>query len=160
MAKKRMTHVDDTGAARMVDVSAKDRTERVAVAEGTIRLNRDARTALFSRASKKGDAIAVARVAGIMAAKKTSELIPLCHPLSASSILIDIEEVARPSGARVRATIRVTDRTGAEMEALTAVSITLLTIYDMLKSIQEDMIIGDIRLRRKTGGRSGDINLP
>ena len=158
--KKRMTHLDDAGAARMVDVSAKDRTDRVAVAEGMIRLNREARTALFSRATKKGDAIAVARVAGIMAAKKTSELIPLCHPLAASSITIDIEESVRPSGAKVRASIRVTDRTGAEMEALTAVTVTLLTIYDMLKSIQKDMVIADVRLRRKSGGRSGDINLP
>lgn len=160
MAKKRMTHLDESGAARMVDVSAKERTDRVAIAEGAIRMNREARAALFSRVAKKGDAIAVARVAGITAAKKTSELIPLCHPLAALSIHIDIEEMKSPSGARVRATIRVTDRTGAEMEALTAVSVTLLTIYDMLKSIQKDMVIGDIRLRRKSGGRSGDISLP
>ncbi|MCC6547421.1 cyclic pyranopterin monophosphate synthase MoaC [Candidatus Sumerlaeota bacterium] len=158
MKKKRMTHLDESGAAHMVDVSPKDRTDRVAIAEGMIRMNADARAAFFSRATRKGDAVAVARVAGIMAAKRTSELIPLCHPLAPASITMDIEPVEKPLAVRVRATIRVTDRTGAEMEALTAVSVALLTVYDMLKSIQKDMVITSIRLRRKSGGRSGDLS--
>jgi len=143
----------------MVDVSAKAPTAREALAEGEIRMKPATRRALFSNTLKKGDALAVARTAGILAAKKTAELIPLCHPIATSGIDIDIDEVSRPSGARVRAKVRVTDRTGAEMEALTAVSVTLLTLYDMCKAVQKDMVIERVRLREKRGGKSGDLRL-
>jgi len=158
MAKKQMTHLDDQGAARMVDVGGKAVTERVAVAEGELRMSAETRLLLFSGKSRKGDALAAARIAGIMAAKNTASLIPLCHPLALSSIDIDIEEVARPSAARVRATVKLAGKTGVEMEALTAVSVALLTLYDMLKSVQRDMRIERVRLRHKSGGRSGTIN--
>jgi len=158
MAKKQMTHLDEQGAARMVDVGGKAVTERVAVAEGELRMSAETRLLLFSGKSRKGDALAAARIAGIMAAKNTASLIPLCHPLALSSIDIDIEEVARPSAARVRATVKLAGKTGVEMEALTAVSVALLTLYDMLKSVQRDMRIERVRLRHKSGGRSGTIN--
>ncbi len=158
MAKKLMTHLDEQGAARMVDVGGKAVTERVAVAEGELRMSAETRLLLFSGKSRKGDALAAARIAGIMAAKNTASLIPLCHPLALSSIDIDIEEVARPSAARVRATVKLAGKTGVEMEALTAVSVALLTLYDMLKSVQRDMRIERVRLRHKSGGRSGTID--
>ncbi len=144
----------------MVDVSAKPPTARVAVAEGELRLDPGTRRALFGNRLPKGDALAVARTAGFLAAKRTPDLIPLCHPIATSGIEIDIEERARPSAALVRATVRVTDRTGAEMEALTAVTVTLLALYDMCKAVQKDMRIERVRLRRKSGGRSGDLALP
>ena len=152
--KKRMTHLDDAGAARMVDVSAKDRTDRVAVAEGMIRLNREARTALFSRTTKKGDAIAVARVAGIMAAKKTSELIPLCHPLPLNSVELQFG-FPDDSSVAIEATVRVSGKTGVEMEALVSASVAALTIYDMCKAVDRGMTIEAVRLEEKSGGRSG-----
>lgn len=156
----RMTHLDARGEAHMVDVSAKATTPREAVAEGEIRMAPATRAALFANTLGKGDALAVARTAGILAAKRTADLIPLCHPIATSGVGIEIEPLSRPSGARVRATIRVSDRTGAEMEALTAVSVTLLTLYDMCKSLQKDMRIEGVRLRSKTGGKSGDLRLP
>lgn len=160
MSDQRLTHLNERGEAAMVDVTAKPETERLAVAEGEIRLNAETRKALFTGRLEKGDALAVARTAGFLAAKKTPELIPLCHPLLPTGITIEIEQMENPSGALVRASVRVTGKTGAEMEALTAVSVTLLTIYDMTKAVQKDMALERIHLRRKTGGKSGDIELP
>ena len=150
----KLTHLDAAGAAHMVDVSAKDVTAREAVAEGFITMSADALTAIREGAAKKGDVIAVARVAGIMAAKKTSELIPLCHPLALSKVTIDIDFAAQ--GVRVLATARTSGQTGVEMEALTAASVALLTIYDMAKALDKAMVIGNVRLLAKSGGRSGD----
>lgn len=149
-----LTHIDDKGAARMVDVSGKDVTAREAVATGTIRMNADALTAIQDATTAKGDVIATARIAGIQAAKRTSELIPLCHPLSLSSVAIAFE--TEESGICVTATVRTTGQTGAEMEAMTAVSVALLTVYDMAKAIDRAMTIGEIRLLSKSGGKSGD----
>lgn len=150
----KLTHLDAAGAAHMVDISAKDVTAREAVAEGFITMSADALTAIRDGAAKKGDVIAVARVAGIMAAKKTSELIPLCHPLALSKVTIDIDFAAQ--GVRVLATARTSGQTGVEMEALTAASVALLTIYDMAKALDKAMVIGNVRLLAKSGGRSGD----
>ncbi len=150
----KLTHLDAAGAAHMVDVSPKDVTAREAVAEGFITMSADALTAIREGAAKKGDVIAVARVAGIMAAKKTSELIPLCHPIALSKVTIDIDFAAQ--GVRVLATARTSGQTGVEMEALTAASVALLTIYDMAKALDKAMVIGNVRLLAKSGGRSGD----
>ncbi len=150
----KLTHLDAAVAAHMVDVSAKDVTAREAVAEGFITMSADALTAIREGAAKKGDVIAVARVAGIMAAKKTSELIPLCHPIALSKVTIDIDFAA--PGVRVLATARTSGQTGVEMEALTAASVALLTIYDMAKALDKAMVIGNVRLLAKSGGRSGD----
>lgn len=150
----KLTHIDDHGAARMVDVSDKSDTAREAVAEGRISMAADAFEAIAARNVKKGDVLATARIAGIMAAKKTSELIPLCHPLPLSSVEIAFE--AENAGFLVTATARCTGKTGVEMEALTAVSTALLTIYDMAKAIDKAMQISDIRLLSKSGGKSGD----
>lgn len=148
-----LTHLDDTGAARMVDVGAKPETARRAVAEGRICMSNDALEALMSGSGPKGDALATARVAGIMAAKRTGELIPLCHPLGLESVTIDF---ARESHAiRVTATASLTGKTGVEMEAMTAVSVALLTLYDMGKAIDRSMAIEGVRLLEKTGGKSG-----
>lgn len=149
----RLTHLDDTGAAHMVDVSDKHETVREAVAEGRIVMSSEALEALKAGSLAKGDAMAVARVAGIMAAKRTSELIPLCHPISLSRVSIDL--TFEHAGVRVATTVRTTGRTGAEMEALTATSVALLTIYDMAKAIDKAIIISDIALVSKTGGKSG-----
>lgn len=143
----------------MVDVSSKCVTAREAVAEGELHTTAETRDALFANALKKGDAIAVARIAGIQAAKRTPELIPLCHAIALGAVTIDIEPMQSPPGARVRATVKAADRTGAEMEALTAASVALLTLYDMLKALQKDMRIERLRLRRKRGGKSGDLEL-
>ncbi len=150
----KLTHLDAAGAAHMVDVSAKDVTAREAIAEGFIAMSADALTAIREGAAKKGDVIAVARVAGIMAAKKTSELIPLCHSIALSKVTIDIDFAAQ--GVRVLATARTSGQTGVEMEALTAASVALLTIYDMAKALDKAMVIGNVRLLAKSGGRSGD----
>ncbi|WP_066649056.1 MULTISPECIES: cyclic pyranopterin monophosphate synthase MoaC [Sphingomonas] len=149
-----LTHLDDAGAARMVDVGAKAATPREAVATGRITMSPEAATAIAEGTAKKGDVLAVARVAGIMAAKRTSELIPLCHPLPLSKVTIDLAPDA--SGVTVTATCACTGPTGVEMEALTAASVALLTIYDMAKAIDKAMVVGDIRLLTKTGGKSGD----
>lgn len=151
---RRPTHLDEHGAARMVDVSAKPATLREAIAAGRIAMSREALSALNDGAAKKGDVLAVARIAGIMAAKRTADLIPLCHPLPLSGTTLDLAIDA--TGVTATAAIRTTYATGVEMEALTAVSVSLLTIYDMLKSIDRGMRIGDIRLLAKSGGRSGD----
>lgn len=150
----RLTHLDEDGAAHMVDVSAKSVTTRQAIASGRITMSAEAREAIAQGLVKKGDVLAVARVAGIMGAKKTSDLIPLCHPLPLSSVAIDLQ--VDDQGVMATATARTNGQTGVEMEALTAVSTALLTVYDMAKAIDKAMIIGDIRLLEKTGGKSGD----
>ncbi len=149
-----LTHLDATGAARMVDVSAKAATARVAVAEGRIRMSAEALASIAAGAVKKGDVLAVARVAGIMAAKQTSALIPLCHPLPLSSVSVDL--VLGEAAVLVTATAQTTGQTGVEMEALTAVSVALLTVYDMAKALDRGMVIEGVRLIEKRGGKSGD----
>ncbi len=149
-----LTHLNPAGEARMVDVSAKAVTGRIAVAEGTIAIAPTALAAIRSASLAKGDVIAVARVAGIMAAKRTAELIPLCHPLPISGMEVDL--VIEDEGIRATATVRTTHNTGVEMEALTAVSVALLTVYDMAKSMDRGMTIGGVRLLAKRGGKSGD----
>ncbi len=153
-----LTHLDAAGAARMVDVSDKPVTARIAVAEGFITIAPVALDAIRAGAVAKGDVLAVARVAGIIAAKRTADLIPLCHPLPLSGVELDL--VIEPTGIRATATVRTTHNTGVEMEALTAVSLALLTIYDMAKSLDRAMLIGAVRLRAKHGGRSGDWSAP
>jgi len=150
----KLSHIDAEGAARMVDVSAKAETKRTAIAEGRILIAPPALTAIREGSIKKGDVLAVARVAGIMAAKKTADLIPLCHPLPISGVTLDLDIEA--GGIRATATIATTYTTGIEMEALTAVSVALLTIYDMAKAMDRGMRIEGVRLLSKTGGRSGD----
>lgn len=150
----KLTHLDDAGQAQMVDIGRKRETEREAVAQGRISMSGDALDAIRAGAIAKGDALAVARVAGIMAAKKTSDLIPLCHPLALSKIALDF--TFEESGIVATATVRLTGKTGVEMEALTAVSMALLTLYDMAKAIDKAMVVSDIRLLSKTGGKSGD----
>jgi cyclic pyranopterin phosphate synthase len=149
-----LTHLDDSGSARMVDVGAKSVTARQAVAKGRITMAPEAAAAIAAGSVQKGDVLAVARVAGIMAAKKTSDLIPLCHPLPLSKVEIDL--VLEADGVTATATAATAGQTGVEMEALTAVSVTLLTVYDMAKALDKRMTIGDIRLVSKTGGKSGD----
>jgi len=151
----RLTHLDKTGAANMVDVSAKSITERTAVAEGAVAMAKETLGMILSGDAKKGDVIGTARIAGIMAAKRTHELIPLCHPIGLSKVAVEIEPDAALPGLRVRATTAVADRTGVEMEALTAVSVACLTIYDMAKAVDRGITIGDIGLVEKRGGRSG-----
>jgi len=153
--KPALTHIDAKGEARMVDVSAKDATERTAVAEGQVVMSKATLALIVSGNAKKGDVLATARVAGIMAAKRTSELIPLCHPLALSTVTLDILPDPKLPGCRVRATVRVTGPTGVEMEALTAVSVACLTIYDMIKAVERGVRIGGIHLVEKIGGKSG-----
>ncbi|MBN8815079.1 MAG: cyclic pyranopterin monophosphate synthase MoaC [Sphingomonas sp.] len=153
-----LTHIDDTGAARMVDVSAKPDTQRRAVAEGRIAMSADAAAAIRDGAVAKGDVLAVARVAGIMAAKRTGDLIPLCHPLPIASVAIDL--APDDAGVTATASVTTTGKTGVEMEAMTAVSVALLTIYDMTKAVDKAMVIGGVRLIEKTGGKSGDWRAP
>ena len=150
----RLTHLDEAGAAHMVDVSGKTATAREAVATGRITMSSEAATAIRTGTALKGDVLAVARVAGIMAAKKTAELIPLCHPLPLTKVAIDL--AVDETGVTATATAATDAKTGVEMEALTAVSVTLLTIYDMAKAIDKAMTITGIRLLTKTGGKSGD----
>ncbi len=149
-----LSHLDDRGAARMVDVSDKDVTTRSATARGTVLLSAAAVAALRDETLPKGDALAVARVAGIQAAKRTSDLIPLCHPLPLSAVRVEMEIVEE--GVRVEAAVRTTSRTGVEMEALTAVTVCALTLVDMTKSVDKHARITDIRVVAKSGGRSGD----
>ena len=148
-----LTHLDEHGAARMVDVGAKPETQRKAIAEGRIRMSDAALSALWDGTGPKGDALATARIAGIMAAKRTGELIPLCHPLALDAVTV---EFARESDAiRVTATTSCTGRTGVEMEAMAAASVALLTLYDMGKAVDRAMVIDGVRLIEKTGGKSG-----
>ena len=156
MARARnLTHLAKGGEARMVDVSAKPATERVAVAEGRVLMAAKTLDIVVKGNAKKGDVLGAARIAGIMAAKKTHELIPLCHPLAVSKIAVDIEPDASLPGLYVRATVKVTGQTGVEMEALTAVAVACLTIYDMVKAVERGMRIEGIRLIEKSGGKSG-----
>ena len=149
-----LTHLDETGAARMVDVAGKPVTAREAVATGRITMSAEAAAAIRAGSVKKGDVLATARIAGIMAAKKTAELIPLCHPLPLTRVAVDLSP--DEAGVTVTATAATEGRTGVEMEALTAASVALLTLYDMAKALDKAMVIGDIRLLSKTGGKSGD----
>lgn len=149
-----LTHLDADGAARMVDVSAKPATVREATATGDIAMSAEAAQAIRDGLVKKGDVLAVARVAGIMAAKRTADLIPLCHPLPIAGVMLDL--AIADAGVTATATVRTTHGTGVEMEALTAVSVALLTVYDMAKALDRGMTIGAIRLLAKSGGRSGD----
>jgi cyclic pyranopterin phosphate synthase len=149
-----LTHLNADGGAHMVDVSAKADTAREAVAEGRISMSAEALASIRAGNMKKGDVLGTARIAGILAAKKTSDLIPLCHPLMLSKVSVDFEYEA--TSIRVEARVRLNAPTGVEMEALTAVSVTLLTLYDMAKALDKSMIISDIRLLSKTGGKSGD----
>jgi cyclic pyranopterin phosphate synthase len=151
----KLTHLDAEGRAKMVDVTAKPETHRVATASGTIRMKASTLDAIRGHMMEKGDVIGVARVAGIMAAKRTAELIPLCHPLPLHDVDVVLTLDAALPGVRVEATSQTVARTGVEMEALTAVSVALLTIYDMAKAIDREMVMGDIVLLAKTGGKSG-----
>ncbi|HET7355358.1 MAG TPA: cyclic pyranopterin monophosphate synthase MoaC [Nocardioidaceae bacterium] len=153
-SQPRLTHVDASGAARMVDVSGKDVTSRVAVATGRVLVSPVVVGLLRGEGVPKGDALGVARVAGIMAAKRTSDLVPLCHPLAISGVAVDL--AVADDAVEVTATVRTTDRTGVEMEALTAVSVAALTVVDMVKAVDKGAVISDVRLESKSGGKSGD----
>jgi cyclic pyranopterin phosphate synthase len=152
-----LTHIRPDGQADMVDVGSKAETERVAVAEGSVVMRTETLDMILAGNAKKGDVIGVARIAGIMAAKRTHELIPLCHPLLLTKISVDIEPDAALPGLRVTATARVTGKTGVEMEELTAASVACLTIYDMAKAVDREMELTGIRLVEKSGGKSGDF---
>ena len=154
----KLTHLDEAGAAHMVDVSAKQVTKREAIATGHIAMSAEALAAIRDGALAKGDALAVARVAGIMAAKRTSELIPLCHPLPIAKVSVEL--ALGETGIDCTATVATSGQTGVEMEALTAVSVALLTLYDMAKAIDRGMTIGAVQLLAKSGGRSGDWRAP
>lgn len=150
---KRLTHLDESGAARMVDVGGKQPTARKAVASGMIRMSAQALAAIKAGNAPKGDVLGTARIAGIMAAKRTSDLIPLCHPLALDAVTVDF--AFENDGVRATACVTLTGTTGVEMEALTATSVALLTIYDMAKALDKGMVIGEIRLIEKQGGKSG-----
>ena len=150
-----LTHFDDKGRAHMVDVSDKAETDRIAVAEGFVTMSAKTLALVTTGRAKKGDVAGVARLAGIMGAKRTADLIPLCHPLALTKVALEIEPATDRTGLRIEATVRTSGQTGVEMEALTAVSIACLTVYDMLKAAQKDMVIEGIRLRLKDGGKSG-----
>ena len=152
---KGLTHVDESGAARMVDVSGKDVTAREAVAAGRVLVSPEVVALLRGDGVPKGDALAVARLAGIMGAKQTPTLIPLCHPLALSSVTVDLE--VADDGVDITATVRTTDRTGVEMEALTAVAVAGLTVIDMVKAVDKRAVITDVRVLAKSGGKSGDF---
>lgn len=151
----KLSHIDDKGQARMVDVSDKAVTARTATAEGFVAMKAETLALIKSGDTKKGDVLATARIAGIMAAKKTHELIPLCHPLAITKATVEFNPSDAPPGLHVTAEVKVAGQTGVEMEALTAVSVACLTIYDMLKAADKAMTISSIRLLEKTGGRSG-----
>ena len=154
----RLTHVDETGAARMVDVSAKDVSTREAVATGRVSMSPDVVALLRGEGVPKGDALGVARIAGIMAAKRTPDLIPLCHPIALSSVVVDL--TVGDDGVDITVTVRTADRTGVEMEALTAVSVAALALIDMVKGVDRAAAIEGVRLLSKSGGRSGEWRRP
>ena len=154
--KEKLTHFDERGAARMVDVGAKSETARVATAAGVIRMKPATLALVLAGTAKKGDVLGVARIAAIQAAKKTADLIPLCHPVPISSIAVEFAVDEKRSQVEIRATVECFGRTGVEMEALTAVQVGLLTIYDMCKAADRAMTMGEIRLLEKKGGKSGD----
>lgn len=151
----KLSHLRPTGEADMVDVSAKEETVRIATAEGGVEMRPHTLSIILAGNAKKGDVIGTARLAGIMAAKQTASLIPLCHPLLLSKVSVDIVESDTFTGLKVTSTVKLKGQTGVEMEALTAVSIACLTIYDMAKAVDKDMVITNIRLLQKTGGKSG-----
>lgn len=155
-----LTHLDARGRARMVDVGDKDVTARTAVASCEVRLRPDVARLVADAALPKGDALALARVAGIQAAKRTPELVPLCHQVALTSVEVALEVDVDAGSIEVTATASALDRTGVEMEAMTAAAVAALTLYDLVKAVQRDVVIGGLRLRRKTGGRSGDLDLP
>ena len=152
---RKLSHLDEQGRARMVDVSDKAVSRRIAVARGAIKMRPETLALILEDKIEKGDVFSVARVAGIMAAKKTSELIPMCHPLSITSVEIDLSPQENPARVEIEAAIRVDGKTGVEMEAMTAVCVTGLTIYDMCKAVDREMSISEIRLVEKSGGKSG-----
>jgi len=152
-----LSHIAEDGSAHMVDVGAKPVTERIAVARGEVRLRSETVELIRNGLLKKGDVLFVAQIAGIMAAKKTSELIPLCHPIALTQIEVNLEISTDLPGVKIEATARTIDKTGVEMEALTAVSAAALTVYDMVKAVEKTANITNIHLARKTGGRSGDV---
>jgi len=152
----KLTHLDEKDRPKMVDVSDKALTHRVAVASGRISMNQDAYDAIVQEKTKKGPVLQTAVIAAVMGTKKTSDLIPMCHPLNLSGINCDVEELPELPGFKLTVTARLTGQTGVEMEALTGVSIGLLTIYDMVKAIDKGMVISDVRLESKTGGKSGE----
>ena len=157
MAK--LSHLDESGRARMVDVTGKDDTVREAVAKGSVRMKPETLALIQSGGVPKGDVLAVAQVAGVMAAKRTHELIPMCHPLLLSAIDVRLEPDEKESAIQITATVRTTGKTGVEMEALTAVAVAALTIYDMCKAVDRGMRIEGVRLARKSGGKSGEVAL-
>jgi cyclic pyranopterin phosphate synthase len=154
--QNRLTHIDEAGAARMVDVSEKPVTARTARASGRVLVSRRVVELLRGEGVPKGDALATARIAGIMGAKRTPDLIPLCHPLAVSGVTLDLRVADDADAVEIVATVRTTDRTGVEMEALTAVSVAALTVVDMVKAVDKAAVITDIRVEEKTGGKSGD----
>lgn len=155
-----LTHFDGSGQAHMVDVSGKPVTARTAVAEGHVKMTAATLSHVTAGTARKGDVLGIARLAGIMAAKKTADLIPLCHPLPVTSVSLDLTPDATLPGVRITATVRTTGQTGVEMEALTAVSVAALTVYDMLKAVEKTMEIGGIRVTLKDGGKSGRFEAP
>ncbi len=150
-----LSHLDEQGRARMVDVSAKEVTSRIAIASGTIHMRAETLALILEDKIEKGDVFSVARVAGIMAAKKTSALIPMCHPLNITAVAIELTPQKEPARVDIEATVRVSGKTGVEMEAMTAVAVAGLTIYDMCKAVDREMTIGEVRLIKKSGGKSG-----
>jgi len=158
MSKKALTHFDQRGNAHMVDVGAKEITERVAVARASVTMQAATIKLIATKKAKKGDVLAVAQLAGIMAAKKTSDLIPLCHPLALSSVDVKLSIDSRRRAVDIEATCRLKGRTGVEMEALTAASVAALTVYDMCKAVDRGMVISGVKLLHKSGGKSGVFN--
>ena len=158
MRAKKLTHFDDTGNARMVDVGAKDITERVAVARASVTMQAETLKLIRDKKAAKGDVLAVAQLAGIMAAKKTPELIPLCHPLALSSVDVQLSIDAKRRAVDIEATCKLKGRTGVEMDALTAASVAALTVYDMCKAVDRGMLIKQVKLLHKSGGKSGTFN--
>jgi cyclic pyranopterin phosphate synthase len=153
-----LTHFDTTGQAHMVDVGAKAETHRIAIATGSIRMKPETLAIILSGTAKKGDVLGIARIAAIMGAKRTSDLVPLCHPLALTRVTVDFETDEGASSVHCRAQVETYGKTGVEMEALTAVQVGLLTIYDMCKAVDRGMVMGEIRVREKHGGKSGDWN--
>ncbi|MFZ5834480.1 MAG: cyclic pyranopterin monophosphate synthase MoaC [Pseudomonadota bacterium] len=160
MREKRLTHFDETGQAAMVDVSGKAETVRVAVARSHVTMQPATLKLILEGGAAKGDVLGVARLAGIMAAKRTSDLIPLCHPLALSQVTVDLVALPDKHQIEITATAKLTGRTGVEMEALTAASIAALTVYDMCKAVDKGMVIGPTYLKHKSGGKSGDYDAP
>lgn len=157
--RRQLSHIDSSGRARMVDIGKKADTEREAVAKGSVYMNAETLSLIVSGGTAKGDTLATAQLAGVMAAKRTPELIPLCHPLLLTEVDVLLEPDRQAGAIHITAKVRSAGKTGVEMEALTAVSVAALTVYDMCKAVQKDMRIGNLRLARKRGGKSGDINL-